>query len=273
MTAIDYEAEYNNRALVPEHPAIIEGWARDAAAFRDGVTMEADFAYGPRPRNRIDLFFPAGDARVERLAVFIHGGYWQGLDKSFFSHMAAGCIARGVAMAVPGYTLCPEVTIADIVEEMRQATRVLWDRFRVPLAISGHSAGGHLSAALLATEWGANGPVVPSAQPISGLFELEPLVPTSLNAALKLDAAEAARQSPAFWPAPPAGTHLHAWVGGAESSEFLRQSRDIVDKWGAAGVETRYHAPDGLNHFTVIAPLADPDSAMTADLVDLATPK
>jgi arylformamidase len=257
---------------VAEHPGIIEGWAADAADFRETAPMEADFAYGPLPRNRIDLFFPADEGRVERLAVFIHGGYWQGLDKSFFSHLAAGALAHGVAVAIPGYTLCPEVGVGDIVEEMRLATRVLWDRFRVPLAISGHSAGGHLAAALLATDWGANGPVVPAAQPISGLFDLGPLITTSLNDALDLDEAEAARQSPLSWPVP-AGTRLHAWVGGAESDEFLRQSREIVEKWGAAGVETEYHAPEGANHFTVIAPLADPQSAMTLDLVDLATPK
>ncbi len=271
MGGIDYEAEYNNRARVPGHPAIIEGWARDAAAFRESAAMEADFAYGPKARNRIDLFFPAGESPVERLAMFVHGGYWQGLDKSFFSHLAAGPLAHGVAVAIPGYTLCPEVGIGDIVEEMRGATRVLWDRFRVPIAVSGHSAGGHLAAALLATKWGANGPVVPGAQPISGLFELEPLIHTNLNAALRLDATEAARQSPLAWPAP-VGTRLHAWVGGEESSEFLRQSRDIVEKWGAAGVGTAYHALAGADHFTVVAPLADPHSEMTRDLVTLATP-
>jgi arylformamidase len=271
MSGIDYEAEYNNRALVPEHPAIIESWVSDAAAFRESAAMEADFTYGPKPRNRIDLFFPADESRVDKLAVFIHGGYWQGLDTSFFSHLAAGAVAHGVAVAIPGYTLCPEVGIAEIVEEMRMATRVLWDRFRVPIAVSGHSAGGHLAAALLATDWGANGPSVPAAQPISGLFELEPLVHTGLNGALQLDAAEAARQSPLFWSAPE-GLRLHAWVGGDESSEFLRQSHEIVDRWGAAGVQTSYHALEGANHFTVIAPLADPESAMTRDLVALATP-
>jgi arylformamidase len=272
MTAIDFEAQYNNRALVPEHPAIIEGWARDAADFRDSAEMEADFAYGPRPRNRMDLFFPDNERRADRLAVFIHGGYWQGLDKSFFSHMAAGCVARGVCVAIVGYTLCPEVTIGDIVDEIRLATRVLWGRFAVPIAVSGHSAGGHLAAAMLATDWGETGPVVSAVQPISGVFELEPLVHTSLNGALHLDAAEAARQSPLLWSAPTGG-RLHAWVGGAESDEFLRQSHDIVEKWGRSGVETRFHAPEGANHFTVIAPLADAQSEMTRDLADLATPK
>jgi len=268
MSEIDYEAEYNNRARVPEHPAIIEGWARDAAAFRDSAVLEADLAYGERPRNRLDVFFPSAGKTVDRLAVFIHGGYWQGLDHSFFSHLARGPLAHGVAVAVPTYTLCPEVRIGDIVEEMRLACRFLRDRFHVPMAVSGHSAGGHLAATMLATDWGADGPIVHAAQPISGLFDLAPLIPTSLNAALRLDEAEARAQSPLFWPAP-VECRLHAWVGGEESNEFHCQSRDIVDVWGKASVDTGYFSLAGANHFTVIAPLADPDSDMTRDLVTL----
>lgn len=271
MSEIDYEAEYNNRARVPEHPGIIEGWARDAAAFRAAATMEADLAYGSRPRNRVDLFFPSAGGSVERLAVFIHGGYWQGLDKSFFSYLARGPLAHGIAVAVPAYTLCPEVGIGDIITEMRDLVGFLYGRYGLPMAVSGHSAGGHLAAALLATDWTAMGlpeAVVPAAQPISGVFDLAPLVPTSLNAALKLDSVEAGRLSPLNWAAP-AGLDLHAWVGGAESDEFLRQSREIVDEWVEGGVRAEYFESDGANHFTVIAPLADPQSDMTRDLAAL----
>lgn len=271
MSEIDYEAEYNNRARVPEHPAIIEGWARDAAAFRDAATAELDLAYGPRPRNRVDLFFPAAGRKVERLAVFIHGGYWQMLDKSSFSHLARGPLAHGIAVAVPTYTLCPEVGIGEIIDEMRGLVRYLHDRFGLPMAVSGHSAGGHLAATLLATDWTARGlpeAVVRAAQPISGLFDLAPLVTTNLNRALKLDSVEAGRVSPLNWPAP-AGLDLHAWVGGAESDEFLRQSREIVDEWIEGGVRGEYFEATGANHFTVIAPLADPGSDMTRDLVAL----
>lgn len=270
MGAIDYESEYNNRARVPEHPAIIENWTRDGAAFRQAAVMETDVAYGPRPRNRMDLFYPDESRHVERLVVFVHGGYWQALDKSFFSHLAAGPLAHGVAVAMPGYSLCPDVRVGDIVAETQAAVRALWERFGLPVAVSGHSAGGHLAAALLATDWGAERPLVRAAQPISGLFELAPLIPTSLNTALRLDAAEAAAQSPLDWPAP-AGLELHAWVGANESGEFLRQSRTIVETWRNAGVGTRYHAVNDANHFTVVAPLTDPDSDMTRDLVALAS--
>lgn len=274
MSEIDYEAEYNNRARVPEHPSIIEGWARDAAAFRALARMEADLAYGPRTRNRADLFLPSAGGSVERLAVFIHGGYWQGLDKSFFSHLARGPLAHGIAVAVPAYTLCPEVGIGDIIAEMRDLVRFLHGRYGLPMAVSGHSAGGHLAAALLATDWTALGlpeAVVQAAQPISGVFDLAPLVPTSLNVALKLDSVEAGRLSPLNWAAP-AGLDLHAWVGGAESDEFLRQSREIVDEWTEGGVRAEYVEVDGANHFTVIAPLTDPDSDITRDLAGLTPP-
>ncbi len=275
MSEIDYEAEYNNRARVPEHPAIIEGWARDAAAFREVAIMEADVGYGPRPRNRVDLFFPSADRSVQRLAIFIHGGYWQGLDRHFFSHLARGPLAHGIAVALPTYTLCPEVGIGDIVNEMRDLVGFLHGRYGLRMAVSGHSAGGHLAAALLATDWTALGlpeAVVPAAQPISGVFDLAPLVPTSLNTALKLDSVEAGRVSPLNWPAP-AGLDLHAWVGGAESSEFLRQSQEIVDEWIEGGVRAEYFELDGANHFTVIAPLTDPDSDITRDLAVLTPPR
>src|SRR5262249_38424203 len=134
-----------------------------------------------------------------------------------------------------------------------------------PILAFGHSAGGHLSACLLATE-----AHVPAAYAISGLFELRPLVPTSINGALKLNDEEADNLSPLLWPAPE-GKMLDAVVGGAESSEYHRQSRVMADTWGADGVITRYEEIAGANHFTVIAPLTNPDSSMCARLKELAS--
>jgi arylformamidase len=253
--SIDLEAEYNNRARVPEHPGIITGWARDAAAYREAKSPRV-VRYGEGERRTFDLF----EAGAGPAVLFIHGGYWQALDKSFFSHMARGLNALGVSVAVPSYDLCPAVRIGDIVEQMRTACATLARESNAPIIASGHSAGGHLAACLLATE-----AHVPAAYAISGIFELAPLVPTSLNAALGLDKAEADALSPLAWPAPE-GKHLDAVVGGSESSEYLRQSQAIVDAWGGDGVEARYEAITGANHFTVIAPLADPTSAMCARL-------
>jgi len=266
---IDYEVEYNNRARVPENPALMAGWARDAAAYRERRAPRR-IAYGPSPRHVIDLF---GESNAP-LVVFIHGGYWQALDGSSFSHMARGLNAHGVSVAVPTYTLCPQASIAEIIEEMRQATREL-AKFRDRLVISGHSAGGHLAACMLATDWKAYDASLPShlvtaAYAISGLFELEPLVPTSINKALRLDQASAHAASPRFWKPPSQGS-LDAVVGELESAEYHRQSRTIVDVWGKAGLATHYGKVPAANHFTAIAPMADPASAMTLRLRELAS--
>lgn len=274
MHAIDYQAEYDNRARVPEHPAIFAAWTRDAAAFRE-AHPPLEIAYGGGERQRIDLFRPRED-RASATVMFIHGGYWQSLDRSLFSHMARGLLAHGVSVAVPSYTLAPEARVTDIVEEMRLAARET-ARFGRPLVVAGHSAGGHLAACLLCTAWKAISSDLPddlvrAAYAISGLFDLAPLLHTKVNDKLGLDVEEARAMSPSFWePRGDLGLVLDAVVGGAESAEYHRQSRAIVDAWGAKGVATRFEAPAGAHHFDVIAPLADPGSAMVARLVDLAT--
>jgi arylformamidase len=272
--AIDYEAEYDNRARVPEHPAILAKMAANAQAYRAQAVSDKradlDVRYGNSPRQIVDIFrSAAGDAAP--VAMFVHGGYWRSLQPSAFSQVAAGLNAHSVTVALAGYDLCPQVGIGDIVEQVRQATLFLWRRFGRRILVHGHSAGGHLTATTLATDWqklGAPADLVPAGMAISGLFDLVPMIATSMNADFKLDAAEAKRLSPSLWPAP-AGRRLDAVVGGAESDEFLRQSHLIVDTWGKAGVATRYDAPAGDNHFTVIAPLADPNSRMVARLMEL----
>ena len=269
MTGIDYEVEYNNRARVPENPALIAGWAADAAAYR-AQHAPRSLSYGSGARNRIDFF--AGDGKGP-IVVFIHGGYWQALDISFFSHLAAGLNAHGIDVAIPGYDLCPAVTVEEIIGQMRMATREL-ARLGRPLVISGHSAGGHLAACMLATDWPAFDASLPAdlviaAYTISGLFDLGPLVGTSINKAVGLDQATATAVSPLFWRAPARGS-LDALVGGNESAEYFRQSQTIVDPWGKAGIATRFGTVPDANHFTAIAPLADPASPMVSRLRELA---
>ena len=272
---VDYEAEFNNRARVPEHPAIFAGWERDAAAYRaeclrDG-RAELGISYGPSTRQTIDLFHPASERGL--LALFIHGGYWRSLDPSMFSHMAKGLNGRGISVAVAGYDLCPQVTIPEIITQMQQAALHLWRRFRRRFMVYGHSAGGHLAACLLATNWrglgtDVPGDLVPTACAISGLFDLAPLTGIAMNEELLLtdDAAHAA--SPLFWPAP-LDRNLEAWCGALESSEFRRQNRVIVETWSKAGVATTWMEIEDANHFTVIAPLADPASDLTGRLEQL----
>ncbi len=255
---LDLEAEYNNRARCPDHPAVMARWKASAEAAR-AAHPPKEITYGPGERERFDLF-SAGKGRP--VAVFLHGGYWQALDKSWFSGIAPSLLAHGIGLAVPSYDLAPQVKLATILDQMRAAlARVTQDTGEPPV-VFGHSAGGHMAAAML-SEGRAR-----SAVAISGVFELAPLIPTSLNVALKIDEAEAAALSPADWPAPK-GAILDCVVGGAESPEFIRQSRDMAARWGEQGTVTRFEALAGLDHFTVLDPLFEADSAMIRRIVDL----
>ena len=189
MAAIDYEAEYNNRARVPEYADIFLRWSGEAEIYRAEALKEGRAelgqVYGDTPRQLIDLFQPQAGQNAP-LALFIHGGYWRSLDRSMFSQMARGLNARGVAVAVVGYDLCPIVTIADIIEQIRRACVFLWQRLNVPMSVYGHSAGGHLAAAMVATDWPSLYPkappdLTPIGYSISGLFDLAPLIGVSMN--------------------------------------------------------------------------------------------
>ena len=223
---IDYEVEYNNRARVPEHAEIFARWNAEAAAYRERMKTEENaelgLAYGTSPRQTVDLFFPEATGHTP-LALFIHGGYWRSLDASTFSHMAAGLNSRGIAVAVAGYDLCPQVTIGQIINEMRTACLFLWRRFGQRLMVYGHSAGGHLAACMVASDWRKLDPKAPAdlvsaGYSISGLFDLGPLVHTAMNADLRLDEVEVGRVSPLNWPVSNPRV-FDAVVGGAE---FLR---------------------------------------------------
>jgi arylformamidase len=276
MPPIDTEAEYNNRARVPEHAAIFQRWQKEAAVYREEAAREKraelGLSYGPSPRQILDLFEAKGGGEAP-LALFIHGGYWRSLEPRMFSHMARGLNVRGVSVGVAGYDLCPQVKIGQIIDQIQQAVLLLHRRFNKRVTVYGHSAGGHLAACMLATDWKALDPkapadLVPAAYAISGVFDLAPLMGISMNQDLRLDAPQAREASPVFWPLPTGGM-LDAVVGGLESSEFLRQSKIIVDAWRQSGVETRYEAVPGANHFTVIDPLSDANSKMVERLVEL----
>ncbi len=255
----DLEAGYNNRAACPDHPAVMARWKAQAQAAR-AAHPPTVLRYGPGPLETIDLF-DAGPGTP--IVAFIHGGYWQALDPSWFSWIAPPLLAHGISIAIPAYDLCPEVSLATIVDQMRTATALLTERAGGPPVLVGHSAGGHLAACLL-SEGRAE-----RAVSISGVFDLRPLVHTSINTALRLDPPEAARLSPLGWTVPE-GAVLDCIVGGGETSEFLRQSRTMAEVWGAGGAQTRFEALGTLDHFTVLGPLADPDSTLVARIADLA---
>ncbi len=271
---LDLDAEYNNRAMVPDHPAIMAGWARDAAAYRAArpdATLDA--AYGTGERHRYDLFPAAAPRPDAPVLLFIHGGYWQALDKTSFSHMAAGANAHGLDVAVMSYDLCPQVKLGEIVDQVIACTRHLHKVTGRRILPFGHSAGGHLAACLAGANWpwiGEAPEIIAAAMPVSGLFHLAPLRATFVNKAMGMEVSDASRLSPITWSARP-GLKVTAVVGGDESSEYHRQTRTLVSCWEAIGVTAKEIVVTGANHFTVIAPFADPGSALTAELVALAS--
>jgi len=269
MPEIDYETEYSPSRRVPEYLAILEGWARDAAAYRAGMTAagcaELDLSFGNSERQKLDLFFPHTESNGA-LALFIHGGWWQMMDRTAHSHMARGLNVHGITVAVTSYDLTPQVRVATIVEQMRRACLFLWQRHGKRLVVFGHSAGGHLTAAMAATDWrilGAPAGLVAGGYAISGAFDLAPLLGTSMNRDWKLDTGEAKALSPVHWTLPD-GVIFDAVVGALESDEFKRQSRMLADAWGV-----RYAEVTGANHFSVLDALSDPDSAMIARLREI----
>jgi arylformamidase len=261
--------EYNNRALVPEHPQFFARWAEDSARARARMTCHLDLRYGEMPGETLDLF-PArkGDGTC---MMFIHGGYWRSLDKKDFSFLAPSWVDAGVSLAVANYDLCPKVTIADIVQEMLRASRWLWlhaedygmDQDR--LYVSGHSAGGHLTAMMMCAQW----PVFDSRLPrdlwkgglaISGLYDLRPLPHVDfLQPDLRLDEQSALRVSPAFMPAATRAP-IMTCVGSDESGEFHRQNALLGERWKSAFAGDI--AMPGKNHFSVVDAFADQSSAL-----------
>ena len=260
MTADRIELEYNNRALVPDHPAYFARWESDSQFVRETLAGKLDLPYGPDPRHRIDLFPAPGSPRT---LVFIHGGYWRSLDKRFFSWLAASWVAAGVSVALPNYRLCPSVRIEDIVDDIVAATNWLFangPRHGVSterVVVSGHSAGGHLTGALFATERDKllfDPDRIAGGVPISGLFDFEPLALFSGNADFRLDAGQVERLN-LQGRKPTVNAPLIVAVGAAETSEFVRQSPLIADAWKPQ-VESLLVMPS-LNHFSVVDAFAE----------------
>lgn len=276
MTSYDsdwLDRAYNNRALVPEHPAFLARWAEDSARTRTSERCTLDVPYGEGAGERLDIF--PTDAPNAPVLVFFHGGFWRALDKSDHSCLAPPFTRQGVCVVLPNYALCPgteeePVTIPHIVRQAVRALAWVWRHIAehggdpARITVAGHSAGGHLAAMLAACDWAAAGlPAVPlrNALSLSGLYELEPIRHTPhLQAVLRLTPEDAAMASPAWLPAP-AGVELHAVVGADESLEFLRHNQLIASAWGRHAVPVCEVAP-GLHHFSIVDAFAEPGHAV-----------
>ena len=266
-----YSREYNNRALVSDNEKWAERWQQGSARARTTMACRLDQRYGDAPGETMDIF-PArkGDGSC---MLFIHGGYWRARDKQEYSFLAPPWVSAGVSLAVVNYDLCPAVTVEEIVRQMLRAGRWLWrhaedygmDEDR--LFVSGHSAGGHLTAMMMAAIWPALDPGLPKdlfkgGLAISGIYDLRPMVQVDwLNPDLRLDEAAALKASPAFLP-PATRAPLMTCVGGDESSEFKRQNALLAERWRS--VFAGDIPMPGRNHFSVLDALADPSSALFA---------
>jgi arylformamidase len=262
-----YDAQYNNRARIPEHPAILQAWSDDSALARQALRSVLDVPYGSHPSERLDIFPAAAPGAA--VLVYIHGGYWRALDKRDQSFIATPFVKAGATVIMPNYALCPAVRIQDIALQLVQALAWVYrhaaDYGADPsrLVVAGHSAGGHLAAMLLACRWqqvGADLPaqLVRGALSISGLFDLGPLRKAPFLAPdLQLTPACVRQLSPAAWPAP--SGPLVALVGGDESEEFHRQNALIAQAWGPKTVRA-CEAVAQCNHMNVLNQLANPAS-------------
>ncbi|SHI47212.1 Acetyl esterase/lipase [Shimia gijangensis] len=254
--------DYANGAYIKGADSYPPKWQAMAESFRAKHLTHGDLAYGDSPRQVMDVFLPDGESRG--LFVFVHGGYWKALDKSYWSHLAAGMLARGWSVAMPSYDLCPDVQIADITRQIAQAITKAAHQVAGPIILAGHSAGGHLVARM------ACAGVLPDdvvrrlqhVMPISPVSDLRPLLETSMNETFGLDMAGAVAESPALC------TDFHdipitSWVGSDERPAFLDQARWLAEAWGCGHV-----VDQGLHHFDVIDALANTNSAMVRCLAE-----
>jgi len=269
MDARTLEAEYNLRARRgSDFDELMARWLSRSAQQRAAAGAQVDLAYGAGEREKLDYF--SGGARSGAVLIYIHGGYWQRGDKSMYSFVTEGFIKHGVSVAVVNYSLTPSVRIGEIAPQIRRATVWLWQRAadlgfsRERMSVMGHSAGGHLTAMMMATDWPALDPALPAelvhaGVPISALFELEPLVHTSINEGPRMDVEEAIAESPMFM-APVTNAPQLVVVGGGESDEFHRQADDYMARYATPERPMeRYDVPEA-DHFDELERLAEDDS-------------
>lgn len=265
------DREYNNRAKVADAPDWLTRYAEWSRRTRTELPATLDIAYGPHPGERLDVF-PAGEGAAAPVQLFIHGGYWHRLDKADFSFVARAFHPAGAVTVVINYALVPTVDMDELVRQCRAA--VAWTWRHAPafggdparLFVSGHSAGGHLTAMVLSTDWPAFAGLPPDAVKggtgISGLYDLEPIRLCYLNEVLGLTPEQARRLSPIHLAPGRAGPLLLA-VGGLEGPEYHRQTEAQAAAWRARGLPGQVLDLPGHHHFSIAGELASPGTPLS----------
>ena len=255
----DWSDEYDNVGHIPDAMGFIEKWPLVAEAFREKADLQINIPYENKERNLFDLFHSQG--RAKGLFIFVHGGYWLRFDKSFWSHLAAGPLAKNYAVAMPSYTLCPDAQITDITKEITASIEAAAERIEGPIVLCGHSAGGHLVTRQICEDTTLDEMVLDRIQKvisISGVHDLRPILNIVQNETINLDEDEAVKQSPALLK-PKLGIPVDCIVGGDERPEFIRQNDLLANIWRGMGVATTSTHVAGKHHFDVIDDLLDPD--------------
>jgi arylformamidase len=269
------DALLDTRRRVPDHASYADRFERRSERVRQESTCELDVRYGEHPRERLDLFWPARSGPVP-INLFFHGGYWRSGAKERYSFLAETFTSAGVACAIVEYALCPAVALDELIRQCRAAVASVFynaDRFgvdRASIYVSGHSAGGQIVGMLMAEGWqqplGLPASVVRGGCGVSGLYDLEPIRLSYLNADLGLSAEVAERNSPSrLRPAGPAA--LIASVGELEGEEFLRQNATIAQAWGPMSTVTPM-VLDGLHHYSAVEALGDPGSRLARAVLE-----
>ncbi|MDV7338622.1 alpha/beta hydrolase [Terasakiella sp. A23] len=266
------EKHYNVRERVPNWLEIFQHWHDRSAAFRATANAQYDLRYGQTPLSTMDLFMPLGTSdRLVPLHIFIHGGYWQAMDKSDFSFIAKPFVENGVAALIINYDLCPNVDLNHIVEQVREVVAWAWEEGESvgidphDIHVSGHSAGGHLVGSLLTTDWDSRGDhhvhntVIKSAVCLSGLFSLTPLVHTTINGNVGLSHEMAHNLSP-FGKTCFVNCPVLCVYGDWEGDGFEMQSQKGVEHFTAQGLSAELIRLENATHFDVADALADPTS-------------
>lgn len=262
----DWDDAYANMAHIEGSEHYPEQWSNRASAYRQhlgAIKLQADIAYGAQPREHMDIVLPNEPAKG--LAIFVHGGYWMRMDKSYWTDLAEGARARGWAVCIPSYTLTPEVSISHITRQIASAITAAASRIDGPIRLAGHSAGGHLVSRMICNDSMLDKTITQRIEhtlSISGLHDLRPLMMTKMNEILQLSDTEARAESVALLH--PAGSPaLTSWVGGGERPEFIRQAKLIALMWEGLGATTECIIDGMHNHFTVIDDLKLSDSPIT----------
>ncbi len=272
------DAQYTASSRVKNVPFFFEGWVKGSEAAREKLKAKLDVRYGDHPEETIDVF-PAAQ-KAAPIHIFFHGGYWQSLNKRDFDFPALALVPAGITYVAVNYALCPTVTMTELVRQCRAAVAYCyryaadWGADPNRLTVSGHSAGGHLTATMLITDWpgfsaGLPADMVKAGVAISGLYDLEPIRLSYVNDKLHLDQTESLALSPVRHVTKARGELVLA-VGGAESDEYHRQQSDFAAAWKKAGGGPAIVDLPGHHHFSVLGAMKTPDGALARAIRRLA---